>query len=763
MFKKIFIFLLFVSVCGISIKSKVSSSYLWPLKEFKELSSIFGDYRSFHFHSGIDIPTQKKIGYKVIAPESGWVYRIYTSWWGYGKAVYLKLDDGRLALFGHLSDFSPAIKKFVEQKQLEKQSYFLNIFLDKNQIRIEKGEIVGFSGETGTGGAHLHFELRDEKNQPLNPLTHGFWMEDSIPPVIRKIALRPMGMNSFVNGEDELAIMPLVFDSIQGQYTLNKVPILTGRVGLELSAHDKVGQRKPGIYRTSLYLDDELIFFCSYDTFNFDKTWMVELDRDFQLLREEKGHFYKLYVDSGNELNLYSAFNPDKGLIYTERRDSLSRIIYTSGTHEVKILTEDVAGNSSLARFFVIFDKKPEIKITEIAKSNENYQIRGEITDYQKFSRIDIYTSPVKELKWTKKRLVNSTGENGFVWAENVKHPTLIKLKAVDESGLESDPEYVLLNAEELLENPAKDEIKLDLNHHFRDGFLKFDLKFDSIFLKEPQVYLKIGGFEYQPLFTKRIDNRSYEAVYPFSETTAKEVVLNIWCQSIFGDSATFVRKIPLSIVSPIYGGRYESEDGLADIKIDSGTVYKDIQLRIEKKSYPKSLKKKGNIYSFEPKDIPFAKYAWVSLSYTGRNCNPQKLALYEYKNKSWRFVGNELDPNKKTISGKVRYLSTYVLLEDRKTPGIKIVYPKKWQRIKKRLPQIYAKIWDDLSGFGSEEEIRVTIDNLWVIPEYDPEKKILKAKPPQLLSYGWHTLKIVAEDRVGNTRVAKRKFKVIK
>jgi murein DD-endopeptidase MepM/ murein hydrolase activator NlpD len=763
MFKKIFILFLIISFYGVPVKSKASSSYLWPLKEFKELSSIFGDYRSFHFHSGIDIPTQKKTGYEVIAPESGWVYRIYTSWWGYGKALYLKLDDGRLALFGHLSDFSPAVKKFVEQKQLEKQSYFLNTFLDKNQIRIEKGEIVGFSGETGAGGAHLHFELRDEKNQPLNPLTHGFWMEDSIPPVIKKIAFRPMGVNSFVNGKDELAIMALVSDSIQGQYTLNKAPILSGRIGLGISTYDKVGQRKPGIYRTSLYLDDKLIFFCSYDTFNFDKTWMVDLDRDFQLLREEKGHFYKLYVDSGNELNLYSTPNSDKGLINTERRDSLSRIIYTSRAHEVKILTEDVAGNSSLARFFVIFDKKPEIKITEIVKSEENYQIKGEIIDDQKFSRIDIYTSPVKELKWIKKESIDSTGENDFAWAENVKHPTLIKLKAVDESGLKSDPEYVLLNAEELLQNPANYEIKLDLNHHFRDDFLKFDLKFDSVPLKEPQVYLKIGGFEYQPLFVKRVDERSYEAVYPFSETMAKEVVLKVRCQSVSGDSATFVRKIPLSIVSPIYGGRFESEDGLADIKIDSGTVYKDIELRIGKKSNPKSLKKKGNTYSFEPKDIPFAKYAWVSLSYTGRNCNPQKLALYEYKYKSWRFVGNELDPNKKTISGKVRYLSSYVLLEDKKSPGIKIVYPKKWQRTKKRLPQIYAEIWDDLSGFGSEDGIRVTIDDLWAIPEYDPEKKILKTKPPQPLSYGWHTLKIVAEDRVGNTRVAKRKFKVIK
>ena len=197
MLKKTLLLLLFLFfIFPITVKSEEISDYLWPIEEFRKLSSVFGEYRNFHFHSGIDIPTQKKTGFKVVAPESGWIFRIYTSWWGYGKAVYLKLDHGRLVLFGHLSDFSPKIKELVEQKQLESKSYFQNIFLDKDQIRIEKGETIGFSGETGSGAPHLHFELRDHENKPINPLIHGFWVADSLPPVIKKIAFRPMGMNS---------------------------------------------------------------------------------------------------------------------------------------------------------------------------------------------------------------------------------------------------------------------------------------------------------------------------------------------------------------------------------------------------------------------------------------------------------------------------------------------------------------------------------------------------------------------------------------
>jgi hypothetical protein len=763
MLRKILFLLPFFCLSVTWVKGEQDSHYLWPIEEFKEISSGFGDYRSHHFHSGIDVPTQKRTGYRVVAPESGWVYRVYSSWWGYGKAVYLKLDDGRLALFGHLSDFAPVIKEFVEQKQLEAQRYSLNIFLDKDQIRIEKGELVGYSGETGTGAAHFHFELRDEKNQPLNPLTHGFWVDDTIPPVIKKIAFRPVGINASVNGKDEVLITPLISDSIPGIYTLRKVPILSGRIGLELSAYDKTERRKLVIYRASLYLDDELIFSSKYDTVNFDNTWMVDLDRDFQLLRKGKGHFYKLYVDLGNELNFYSAPEADKGTINTERLDSLSERIYAPGTHRIRVSTEDVSGNLSSASFLVIFDKKPEIKITKIVKSEENYGIEGEIIGDGKLSEIEIATSSLKRIMWIKKRSVHSTKASQFFWVENVREPTLIRARAMNESGLESDPVYFVLNSGELLANPANGEIKLDLDHYLEEDFLNISLRFDPILFKKPELLLKVGGFEFQPLFVKQIDERSYEAVYPFSEAKVKEVMLGIKCQSVFGDSATFVEKIPLSIASTIYGGAAESEDGMAEIKIDSGGVWKTIELKIEKNSLGKRHRQKGKIYSFEPKDVPFSDYAWVSLSYEGRNCDPQRLALYEYKNKSWRFVGNQLDPDEKTVSGRVRNLSSYALLEDKKAPKIKMVYPKSWQRVKNRLPRIYAKIWDDLSGFGSEDGIRVTIDSLWIIPEYDPERGILKTTPSQPLTYGWHTLKIVALDRAGNIRVAQRKFKVIR
>ena len=43
----------------------------------------------------------------------------------------------------------------------------------ESEILIEKNEIIGYSGNTGSSsGPHLHFELRDKNNMPVNPLKY---------------------------------------------------------------------------------------------------------------------------------------------------------------------------------------------------------------------------------------------------------------------------------------------------------------------------------------------------------------------------------------------------------------------------------------------------------------------------------------------------------------------------------------------------------------------------------------------------------------
>ncbi|HEX9912245.1 MAG TPA: M23 family metallopeptidase [candidate division Zixibacteria bacterium] len=572
-----YLFLLFLFLI-FSRFTFAQENYLFPLKENRELSSIFADHRDFHFHSGIDIKTGEKTGLEVYASKSGWVYRIFASWWGYGKAVYLKHPDGKFTVYAHLSDFSEKLKKNVTEKQLENRRYRVDLFLD-DTIWIERGELIGYSGETGTGDPHLHFEIRDENSKPLNPLTAGISIQDTISPVLQSIVIRSFNVNSFIYDSLNVKIYPLFFEPTENVYTLKETLIVEGRTGIELSAYDEMVEKgsKFGLYKLELYLDGLLVFSSHYDTIDFENSWKVELDRDFELLQKGKGEFYKLFIDNGNDLPLYHSSN--RGILEFSK-DSL---------HQIIIQAQDACGN---------------------------------------FSRAKLY------------------------------------LRAAD------------------------------------------------IYAKAPAASIDTGIF-----FTKNQDK-------------------------IFG----------------------KSEDDLARVEIDSGSVFRRINLQVEKLEKPEKLayKLKSSLYSFSPQTVPLAKPAKISLIYKCKTCKPIKIGLYEFSNYNFKFIGQEIDTLNNRVSGKVRNLSIYALLEDTKPPEVKDIYPKPNARINSEKLIITAWIRDELSGIGSDLDIKVFLDGEWIIPEYDPEKFVLISKPLKTLSPGWHKLIIKAKDRMGNEKKVKSKFRVM-
>jgi hypothetical protein len=113
-------------------------------------------------------------------------------------------------------------------------------------------------------------------------------------------------------------------------------------------------------------------------------------------------------------------------------------------------------------------------------------------------------------------------------------------------------------------------------------------------------------------------------------------------------------------------------------------------------------------------------------------------------------------------VGGEVRSLSVYSLLEDTLPPMISRVSISAGMRIKARNPKITAVVKDDLSGIGGDEDVRIEIDGEWMIPEYDPEKKILSTRPFSPLTSGKHLLTIWVRDRAGNVTQIRRDFFVV-
>ena len=65
-----------------------------PVKIPMYLSGNFGEIRSDHFHSGIDIKTQGTTGHHVSSVEKGYVSRIKVQANGYGKSIYISHPNG---------------------------------------------------------------------------------------------------------------------------------------------------------------------------------------------------------------------------------------------------------------------------------------------------------------------------------------------------------------------------------------------------------------------------------------------------------------------------------------------------------------------------------------------------------------------------------------------------------------------------------------------------------------------------------------------
>ncbi|MBK7092036.1 MAG: M23 family metallopeptidase [bacterium] len=325
----------FVALLLLCNSSAAFADYLWPLPFGNELTSIFGDYRTRRYHVGIDMRTGGEIGKTVVAPEDGYVMRVRTGYFGYGKVIYYKLADGNTCIFAHLSAFAPDLEEFIQQRQIASESYNQDIELSPDKFPYKRGQTIGFSGATGVGAPHLHFEFRTPDNVPVNPLTvKGFEVPDNSAPVFRN--LRLIGF-----GNDELA-RALGWNF---SYAFRKSPksadyVLTVNLpcGLDdywLSAEivDKVGKsisNKP-IYDVEVRCLDRVLYHLRYDKVPFDDTYLIDAQRNFAMAQTGNQEFYNL-------VNVHNA-------------RTMSGICEMVGQDPppIEIIASDAAGNSSKA------------------------------------------------------------------------------------------------------------------------------------------------------------------------------------------------------------------------------------------------------------------------------------------------------------------------------------------------------------------------------------------------------------------------------
>lgn len=326
--------------------------YVWPLEGKTNISSGFCDYRQQHYHGGIDISTDGREGIPVRAADSGHVMRISTSYWGYGKALYIQMADGRIAVYGHLSDFSKKITEYVEKNQYAAKRYQQNLWPGPNEIPVKRGEIVAKTGQTGAGPPHLHFEIRTGDNRPLNPLRFAFDAPDRIAPSIRAVTLEP-------RQPDRLNVLPSrVNDGLTGRTfkltgpsskrTFSETPAIAGKVGIVVETGDAISASRWAVstYECRLIVNGVLVTSIRQDSINYDDTRLINLHRSYNGrpgIAERPINMFRL---PGNRLWHYGTLLNDGWL-------ELDKTVMP-GLNDVRIEVEDAAGNTSTAEFTIV-------------------------------------------------------------------------------------------------------------------------------------------------------------------------------------------------------------------------------------------------------------------------------------------------------------------------------------------------------------------------------------------------------------------------
>ncbi|MEX2457262.1 MAG: M23 family metallopeptidase, partial [Balneolaceae bacterium] len=323
-----------------------STEYLWPTNASTYLTSTFAETRSAHLHSGIDIRTWGREGYEVYASRDGKLSRVGVSPSGYGNVIYLQHPDESYTVYAHLNRFEENLQQYVDSIRTIDYTFELDD-RPQHEVHYKKGDLIGYTGSTGVGPPHLHFEIRTPDNEPVNPLLTNLksYITDTLPPVFSALAIEWLHPKS-LHHQGHQIISPLASDSTITDFGR----IFTSNpVGLALDVYDGADRTSNvyAVHQLLMTVDDDTLFSSKANQFSFPEDQMMYLDRSYPILAQLRRGFQRLYIVNGNRLPFYKK---NRGVIALDK-----------GEHEVNIIARDIYGNESHARLRIFFEEDHKI------------------------------------------------------------------------------------------------------------------------------------------------------------------------------------------------------------------------------------------------------------------------------------------------------------------------------------------------------------------------------------------------------------------
>lgn len=324
-----------------------TTEYLWPTNASTLLSSTFAETRSAHLHSGIDIRTWGREGYPVFASRDGIVHRIGISPEGYGNVIYLKHHDNSYTVYAHLNRFEDNLQQLVDSLRFIDYTYEMNMLFEEFDIHFARGDTIGYSGSTGVGPPHLHFEIRNPDYIPVNPLLSNLTIRDTIPPVFSGLAIEHLDPETLhYTRHQRVRPKQTNADTTDfGQITINNP------AGLAVDVYDRANSTPNvyAVYELMLTTGNDTLFHSKADHFSFGADQMMFLDRSYHILAETRRGYQRLYLVNGNQLPFYKNLS-DRGVIHSGE-----------GKKDLLITARDIFGNTSYATVQLLFESNQKL------------------------------------------------------------------------------------------------------------------------------------------------------------------------------------------------------------------------------------------------------------------------------------------------------------------------------------------------------------------------------------------------------------------
>jgi hypothetical protein len=371
--KKILIVILTMLIMSnINAQQEAFDEFMLPVNFPIQLSGNFSEPRATHFHSGIDIRTYTD-GKPLYALADGYVSRILVSPYGYGHAIYIDYENGYRSVYGHLSAFAGEIATYVKNIQYEKESFRIDVNLSPLDIPVKKGQLVGYSGNTGqSGGPHLHFEIREASTDiSLNTVGKYVKLTDNVPPEVSSVVIYPQSSTSSVSGTSKKQMISITKNTASS-YKLSAPVYAKGKIGIGIEYCDRMtnSNNRYGAKQVDLLVNGKKTYTSIFDKVDFDKQSCKNSCFDFNYYVNDSKYVQKLFVEPNNDLDIYSNLT-NNGYLTIGANDST----------KIQIKVTDFNGNVSNINFTILPDTASDIKFQNAKKlkwdTENNLEIKG--------------------------------------------------------------------------------------------------------------------------------------------------------------------------------------------------------------------------------------------------------------------------------------------------------------------------------------------------------------------------------------------------